>query len=314
MWDCIIVGAGSAGLSAGIYASRRGMKTLIFSKEVGGQAALTDVIENYPGAGRVSGTSLINAFQKEAASFGCSFRHGEVVGISGDVERGFSVSCAGGEIERGKTIILAFGLTPRDLEVPGERKRGVYYSSVPDEERVSVRGKRCIVVGGGSTALDTAVGLSKICANVFVVHRRESFTAEQHLLARAESAHNISFLLQAKVREIVGDERVRGVVVEQEGNGRSVSAEAVVVCVGYRTHTRWLEGFVDRDERGFVVINAQNETSRPGVFAAGDVTTVPYKQVVVSAGEGAKAALRAHAFLQQKIGKPALVPDWGTIS
>lgn len=316
-YDTIIVGAGAAGLTAAIYASRRAMKTLLVTVDIGGQAATTDEIENYPGVGLIKGPELMNKFKESAEKFGTEIKYAEVKKISKGVdEKGkplFTVATNTEEFQ-GHTIILCFGLAHRHLGVPGEEEfgaKGVSYCATCDAPLF--KGKPVMVVGGGNSAVDAALLLAKICPKVYLVHRREDFKAEAFLLDQLKQ-DQIELVLNSEVQEIKGDTRVRSVVVkkaENPGEIREIDVAGVFVEVGFIVNAKLIEGLVELDARKQIKISRDCETSEPGIFAAGDITTISYKQIIISAGEGATAALKAYEYLQKTRGFRGVNIDWG---
>ncbi|MEW6610732.1 MAG: FAD-dependent oxidoreductase [Patescibacteria group bacterium] len=315
MWDVIIVGAGAAGMTAGIYTCRRALSTCIISRDLGGQAALTDWIENYPGVlGQVHGFDLMENFRKQYEGFGGTLRFEEVKRIKKENDH-FLVESSNGT-ETAQAVILAFGLTPRELNVPGEDRlkgKGVTYCANCDGPLY--KGKIVGVVGAAGAALDAAEYLSRLCQKVYLFPQREKLLGSAVLNKVVQSIQNIEILYNKRIIEIAGDQMVDGARwedVETHAKGTTLLV-GVFIEIGYMARTDWVKELVALDTKGQVIVDKQNRTNVPGIFAAGDVTDVDYKQVVISAGEGAKAALEAYKFLQTKLGKPAvLTPDWGS--
>jgi len=317
IYDTIIVGAGAAGLTAAIYASRRALKTLMVTVDIGGQAATTDEIENYPGVGLVTGTDLMTKFKDSAEKFGTQIVYAEVrkisKGVDADGKPLFTVTTNTQEF-KGHAIILCFGLAHRHLGVPGEEQfgaKGVSYCATCDAPLF--KGKPVMVVGGGNSAVDATLLLAKICPKVYLVHRREDFKAEAFLVDQLKQDH-VELVLNTEIQEIKGDTRVRSVVVKKVANAqetREIEVAGVFVEVGFIVNAKLIEGLVDLDERKQIKISRDCETSEPGVFAAGDITTISYKQIIISAGEGATAALKAYEYLQKTRGFRGVNIDWG---
>ena len=315
-YDVVIVGGGAAGLTAAIYTSRRALKTLIISKDIGGQAALTNEIENYPGVGLIDGFDLMNRFLEDAKKFGAEFKSGEVKAIEKKGEGDFLVKTTVGDF-KAAAVILAFGLTPRDLGVPGEEEfKGKGVSSCATCDGPLYKGKVVAVVGGGNSALDAAEYLSRIAKKVYLIHRRDQFRGDEILVERVKSKDNIELVLNSKVKEIKGEERVKSIVVidaNDESKEREIEVDGVFVEIGHMAKTKWLGDLVEYDERGQIKTNKNCETKTPGIFAAGDVTDTEYKQIIISGGEGAKAALQAYKYLQQTKGIKGAGIDWGVV-
>ncbi|MFA4872018.1 MAG: FAD-dependent oxidoreductase [Patescibacteria group bacterium] len=311
-YDVIIVGGGPAGLTASIYASRRNLKTLVIAKGLGGQMAMTNEIENYPGLDLISGADLAQKMQKQAEKWETKFDYNEVVAIN-KVDQGFIVKTNKDDFEA-RAVILAFGLTPRDLGVPGEEKlkgRGVAYCATCDGP--FYKNKIVGVVGGGNAALESAIYLSGIAKKAYLIYFSPKFNAEGYLVAKAKAIKNIEFLCCAQVKEIKGDKKVESVIladIDGQTKSAEIKLDGLFIEIGYQAKTGWLKGFVDLNERGEIMVNRDGETSVPGVFAAGDCADSRYKQIVISAGEGAKTALQAYKYIVATSGG-RLLPDWG---
>lgn len=317
IYDTIIVGGGAAGLTAGLYTSRRAMKTLIISQDIGGQAATTDEIENYPGMDLVKGPELMNRFKAQAEKFGATFVSGEVIkvekGSDADGKPIFYVK-TGTDNYTGQTIILAYGLAHRHLGAPGEQElggRGVSYCATCDGP--FFKGKTVVVVGGGNSAVDAALLLARIATKVYLVHRGDGFNAEAVLVEQLKQP-NIELVLSSVVKKINGKDRVESVIINNVAdvnNEREITTQGVFIEVGYVVNSKLIEGLVDLDQRKQIKISPDAETSQPGIFAAGDITTITYKQIVISAGWGATAALKANEYLQKVKGFRGVSIDWG---
>jgi thioredoxin reductase (NADPH) len=310
-YDCIIIGAGAAGLTAALYATRRTLKVIVITKDLGGQASLAGTVENYPGLGKENGLEMMEKFKKQAEDYGAEIIFKEVEEIEKTKDQ-FTVKTREEEFI-GKTIILAFGLTPKDLGVPGEselKNKGVSYCATCDGPLF--KGKTVAVVGGGSSALDAAELLTKIAKKVYIIHRKDAFTGENVVINKLKESANIEILLNTEITEIKGDKKVESINItnSQTNEEDKIECDGVFVEVGYIAKTAIVKDLVERNERKQIKISRDCETSCPGVFAAGDVTDITYKQIVISAGEGAKAALQAYKYLQQKSGNRVGV-DWG---
>lgn len=317
-YDVIIVGGGAAGLSAAIYTSRRALSTLIISQDVGGQAATTAEVENYPGAGFVAGPELMQKFLTQAQEFGAELLMGEVTKVEKAENDAFAVHTTS-DVFHSNAVILAFGLSHRHLDVPGEHEfigKGVSYCSTCDAPLY--KEKHVVVVGGGSSALDAALLLVKYGNSVTLINRTAEFTGEPVLVERVQQEQKITAKHNAALQEIKGSARVESVVVGpvdgEPGKGETLetlAADGVFVEIGFRVKPDIIKGLVELDARNQIIISRDNETSVPGIFAAGDVTTISYKQIVISAGEGAKAALQTYKYLLTKRGARPLRTDWG---
>ncbi|OGB74212.1 hypothetical protein A2V68_00350 [candidate division Kazan bacterium RBG_13_50_9] len=299
MYDVVIIGAGAAGLSAALYAARRSLRTLVLTKNLGGQTATTLGIENYPGVPQAEGPALMDTFRQQAELFGAQLIYDPVAQVKRDGDQ-FIVIGESGKSYPGRALILAFGKVPRHLQVPGEQEfanKGVVYCATCDAPLFA--GKDVAVVGGGSAAVDAALLLFKIANRVYLLHRRGDLKAEEVLVKRLQRESKIELMLNSIVTAIQGEDFVSQIIVEnlttKESN--SLSVQGVFVEIGYEVKADFLTSLVKLNRASEIIIDSFNRTSTLGVFAAGDVTTVPFKQTIISAGEGAKAALSAYNYL-----------------
>lgn len=318
MYDVIIIGAGPAGLAAGIYTSRRNLRTLILSKDLGGQASTTPHIENYPGFKAVAGYELMKKFEEQVKDFGVEIIYNEVKSVE-PKGKNFVVKAADKAYES-KTIILAFGKTPRSLNVPGEKDfqgKGISYCATCDAPLF--KGRTVAVIGGGNAALDAALLLSDIAKNVYLIHRRDQFRGFESTVKKLEAKANVEFLLSTITIEFKGEKFIKSIALQdvKTKEKKELEIEGVFIEIGSEVKTDIIKGLVKLDEHNHVVINQNCETYypnsnkiRPGVFAAGDVTSVPFKQIVVSAGQGAIAGLQAYNYMHG-IEPHVLIADWG---
>lgn len=297
-YDIIIVGAGAAGLTAALYATRRKLSTLVLSQDLGGQTASTLDIENYPGIDFSTGPDLMNRFAAQAKKFGAEIVLDGVASIA-ESDAGFTLSTASGTVYQANAVILSFGKTHRHLDIPGEAEflnKGVVYCATCDAPLFN--DKPVAVVGGGNSAMDAVILLSKIASKIYLIHRRNEFRAEAVLVDRVIHDPKVELVLESAVKEIKGSQFVNSLVVTTPAGEKELLVEGVFVEIGQIVNTEFLKDLVQLNETGEIVIDANNQTSHPGIFAAGDVTIVPFKQTVISAGEGAKAALAAYNHLQ----------------
>jgi thioredoxin reductase (NADPH) len=308
-YDVIILGAGPAGLTAAIYCCRRALKTLVISKDIGGQIAKAPEVENFPGFEKISGAELSQKMLAQAEKLGAEIIFEEVNAIN--KEKNFVIQTAGKKYES-KSLILAYGKTPRSMGVPGEEKysgKGVSYCANCDMPMF--KNKTIAVVGGGDSALDAAIYGSKIAKQVYLVHRREGFRAAEITMRNAKKAKNLSFILNAIVKEIKGNKFVKSFVIKDVNTKetKEIPVDCIFVEIGYEVKTDLVKHLVKLDNYKQIITDNYCATSHPGIFAAGDVTHTPIKQAVVAAGEGAKAALSAYNYLQGN--KPIITVDWG---
>jgi len=307
MYDLIIIGAGPAGMTAGIYAARREMKALIIGRETGGQMVWASEIANFPGFKNIGSFDLIERMRDQVTALGVEIRTDEVRKIEKNEDDTFMLAT---EKEKftARTVIVAMGLSPRRLAIPGEEEfagKGVSYCANCDGPLF--RGKTVAVVGGGNAALDAAEVLSKIAAKVYLVHRREEFRAFAALVDKIRAAENIELVLSSEMKEIAGGQRVGKIKVHDNKTDadREIKVDGVFVEIGRIASTDLVAGLAERNERNQIVADEKCRTKTPGLFAAGDVTAVPYKQITIACGQATIAALAAYEYLQLKEGKTA---------
>lgn len=302
MYDVIIIGAGPAGLTAGIYAARGGLKTAIVEVAMpGGQAASTEKIENYPGfPNGIGGYELMNAFHQQATAFNCEFIFEGVkeLRLQGTTKQIITDS----QTLEAKTVIIAAGSKPRPLGVNGEdmfHGRGVSYCATCDG--AFFRNKKVVVVGGGDAALEEGTYLTKFADEVTIVHRRAGFRAAQIAVNRAKDNPKIRLELHTVVEEILGSDKVEGVRLKnvQTGETKDMAADGVFIYVGTEPNAQFKHGELEVDERGYIRTNELLATNIPGVYAAGDIRTTPLRQVATAVGDGALAAIEVEKYLAE---------------
>ncbi|MGD9338213.1 MAG: thioredoxin-disulfide reductase [Syntrophobacterales bacterium] len=304
LYDVVIVGGGPGGLTAAIYAMRAGLKTTLVEKAVaGGQVALSDGVENYPGFERISGYDLSQKFLQHAQSYGMEFVHEEVVTVEPGLEF-HTVRLANGEALRTHAVILATGGSPRKLEVPGEDEyygKGVSYCGVCDG--FFFRDKTVVVVGGGDTAAEEALYLSKLAKHVYLVHRRDQLRASMILQQRVKEECKIEILWNTVVTEIkANDEGVNAVTLEdtQTGEQRDLATDGVFVFIGFVPNNQLVPAGMKMNADGYVVTNEKCETNMSGIYVVGDLREKYAKQIVVAAADGCTAALVAAYYVELK--------------
>ncbi len=313
MYDVIIIGGGAAGLTAAIYTTRRRLKTLVLSVDIGGQTNLTTHIENYPGYTELSGPKLMQIFEEQAKKFGAEIIFGKVTKVE-KTQAGFAVKLSNNEKYEGKTVIVASGKVPRTLGIPGEEKfmgRGVTTCATCDGPLY--KNKKIAIIGGGNSALDAAEYMSKIASKVYLVHRRKEFRGEAVLVERVKSLKNVELVLNSSPVEVKGDKFVSGLAVQDVATKKKTELDAsgVFIEIGYIADASQVKELVKLNRSGEIIVDEYCETGTSGLFAAGDITNVPYKQTVISAGQGAIAGLQAYAYLQKLEGKTVAKADWG---
>lgn len=298
MFDTIIIGAGPAGMSAAIYLARKKMKILVLSSDFGGQMAKAASVENYLGFEKISGTELVDRFQKHMALTGVEVKNIPVDSIQ-KKDQNFSVK-AGEETLETKTVIIASGKTPRKLNVPGEKElagKGVSYCATCDGPLFQQ--KTVAVIGGGNSALDAAVELEKYAQKVYILNISSELRGDEILVERFKKSDKGQIINNAKTTEILGEDFVKGLKYEDQSAKeiKEIACDGIFVEVGWTASTDFLKDGVKLNQLGEIEIDANNQTSTPGIFACGDVTNVPFKQIVIAAGEAAKAALSAWRYL-----------------
>lgn len=305
-YEALIIGAGPAGLTAGLYLMRAGIKTLVCEKIVPGGAPLnTERIENYPGFPEgISGRELMDRFAAQAKAFGLSIREfSEVMGIS-RMEGRFIVSLNDGEVAA-DGLIVASGSEPVKLGIPGEIElagRGISYCATCDG--MFFRELDVAVIGGGDSAIEEALSLANIVKKVYVVHRRDSLRAQKILQERAFNHPRMEFLWNSRPVEVVGTREVEGIIVEDTVSGKrtAVAVSGVFFYVGYKPNTTFVGEYVHRDPTGYIITDDRCATRTPGLYAAGDVRKKPLRQISTAVGDGAVAAVSLERYILERKG------------
>lgn len=303
----IIIGSGPAGLTAALYAARAQLNPLVIAGTmVGGQVALTHEIENYPGFFSAekspTGPELVGLMQEQAAHFGARFEYDEVVEV--DFRQGppFFVKTYGKEFQADGVIITA-GASPRHLNIPGEEEfigRGVSYCGTCDG--FFFRDKDVVVVGGGDSAMEEGIFLTRFANQVRVIHRREELRAGAVLQKRAFANEKMSFIWDTVVDEVIGNGSVTGVAVTnvKTGEKETLDTDGVFVFIGHYPNSKFLEGQVAMDEHGYVITDELMRTNVPGVFAAGEIQDPVFRQVATSVGQGCAAAMQLERWMSEQ--------------
>lgn len=301
-YDIIIVGAGPAGLTAGIYAGRARLKTLLLEKLIhGGQVMTTDLVENYPGFPEgISGFELSDRMRKQAERFGLEFRSGEVLELTPGPD--YHLLRLEGEELRAGAVIIATGARYRSLGAPGEEAftgKGVSYCATCDG--ALYRSETIAVVGGGDTALTDTLFLCRFAEKIHLIHRRNSFRGEKFLQEQVFAQKKVEIHWDTVVQEIQGSQVVEALQLENVKTGKvsRLPVAGVFIFVGITPNTAWLKGRIPLDEWGFIFTNAQMATSIPGIFAAGDVRSKLLRQIATAVGDGATAAFVAENYLAE---------------
>ncbi len=301
----LILGAGPAGLSAALYAARAELQPVVLTgMQLGGQAALTHLIENYPGFPQgVGGSELGELFQKQAEHFGAKveFDMAHEVNLS---KRPFKVTTDSGEY-LADTLIIATGANALHLNVPGETEltgRGVSYCATCDGW--FFKDKKVAIVGGGDSAFEESLFITRYASSVTLIHRRDEFRAGAILQKRAKEHPKMNFILNTVVTEIVGDQALKTLKLKnvKTGEESTFDTDGLFIFIGHTPNTQMFKGQLEMNDLGFIKVNEKMETSVPGVFAAGEAADPNFKQVVTSAGMGAAAAIQATRFLEAEEG------------
>ena len=296
MTDVAIIGAGTAGLTAAIYARRAGASVTIFEGEApGGQIINTPEIDNFPGMPGVSGYEYANKLYEQAQNFGAEFVFDKVKKVEGSFEEGFRIITEYGTECDAKTMIIASGVKRREMGLAGEQEftgRGISYCATCDG--AFFKGKTAAVFGGGNTAVEDAIHLAGICKKVYIIHRRNQFRADAALVDELLAHDNVETKLCFTVSGIRGEDKLTGVELTSiDGSREELTTDALFVAIGLIPENDVFKDIVDLDDAGYVAADETCETSTPGVFAAGDCRTKDVRQLVTAAADGAVAAVAA---------------------
>jgi thioredoxin reductase (NADPH) len=300
--NVIIIGSGPAGLTSALYTARANLEPLLFTgNEIGGQVSITNEVENYPGFPEgLTGPEMVERFQKQAERFGARIEYAEVTEVD-FYSQPFRIKSYDNEYEA-KAVVIATGASPRKLGVLGEADftgRGVSYCATCDG--FFFRDKEVIVVGGGDSALEEAVFLTKFASRVHIIHRRDQLRAGFTLQERAKRKEKIEFVWDTVVTEINGDGAVKSVQVKNVKTDAvsTLETEGVFIYIGHYPNSQLFKGKLEMDEHGYLITDRLTRTSVPGVFAAGEIADSVFRQVVTSAGEGCKAAIQIERYLAE---------------
>jgi len=299
VYDVLIIGAGPAGLTAAVYCARKMLKTMVLSENIGGQALESWAIENYMGYRMVTGEDLMKKFEEQIRSLDIRVEldHASAVSANNGL---FDIKTVSDAVYRAKSIILTQGKRPRKLDVLGEERfigRGISICSTCDGPLF--KGKKVAVVGGGNSALQTAIEMSGIASSVTLIVRSSIRADEAYTRALAEKP-NITVHLTSRITALHGNQFLTGVTVQDsQGNEQEIDLDGVFVDIGWIPNTDFLGGFVQLNELREIITDQNCHTNVPGVFAAGDVTSVKSKQIIIAAGEGAKAALEVYEYIMR---------------
>jgi len=297
IYDLIIIGAGPAGITASVYAARKKINFLVISLDVGGQAAWSGDIENYTGYQFITGPELTQKFQEHMRKYDTVLKEGEEV-LELKKNGGVFLVKTNKADYHSRSVIIASGKKSRELGVPGEKEfknRGLTYCATCDGPLFSA--KTVAVIGGGNSALDAALQLIKIARQVYIINNAPALNGDAIMLQKVQEAGNVTVFNNSQVISVMGGKFVTGIKIQDNSGARDLSLQGVFVEIGLIPNSEFA-GDVEKNVKREIKINLRNETNIPGVFAAGDVTDVPEKQIIIAAGEGSKAALSASRYLE----------------
>lgn len=316
-FDVVILGAGPAGLTAAVYTARKSLSTLVISENIGGQAMESWAVENYMGYRMVTGEDLMNRFEEQARGANVHLELDRVTGVSRAPDGLFAVTTYAGQTFKGRSVIVATGRQPRRLGVEGEEKfwgRGVSVCSTCDGPLF--KGKDVAVVGGGNSAVTAALEMARIARSVHLIVRSQ-IRADPVYADRLDEHENITVHMPYTVTGLLGGEVLSGVRLKdaERGMERRLAVDGVFAEIGHEPNTAAVKDLVRLNDQAEIQVDENCQTTQPGIFAAGDVTSVRGKQIIIAAGEGAKAALQAHTYLMAgeaaaaaKVARPPLIP------
>ena len=304
MYEIIIVGGGPAGMAAAVYAARKRLNTLLVTSDIGGQVNWTTGVENYLGYQFIEGADLIAKFQQQVNQFPIDQKIGTKVTQIKKIDNGFEVVSESGDKFQGKVVLLASGKRPRRLNVAGEIEltgRGVTYCAICDGPVFT--GQKVAVIGGGNSAIEATLDMIKLAEHVDLVSVTP-LTGDPIMIEKLADAKNLTIYTNYQTEKVLGQGLVEGLIIKDNktGNSRQLDDTGIFIEIGLVPNSDMVKDLVKLNRDAEVPVNCSCETEVPGLFAAGDVTTVPEKQIVIAAGEGAKASLQAHRYLQRLAG------------
>jgi alkyl hydroperoxide reductase subunit F len=304
MLDTVIIGGGPAGISAGVYAARKKMKAVLIAESLGGSSAVSSTIENWIGIETTSGWELAQSLERHLrAQEGIEIVTGTKIERIEEIEGGYAVISTDGKRYEAKTVIVASGVRHRHLGVPGEeefRGKGVVYCSTCDAP--FFKGKRVAVIGGGNSGLEAVEDLFPYASTITLLSDFDGLSGDPVLQEKVLADERVTAIYSARTKEIFGEGKVEGLRYEDATTGekKELETDGVFVEIGMVPNSEFIDGFLERNKRGEIVVDARNmSASKMGIFAAGDVTDLPYRQNNIAAGEGAVAALAAYDFVRK---------------
>lgn len=299
IFDLIIIGAGPAGITASVYAARKRLNLLVITKDIGGQTALSGDIQNYTGYQFITGPELAAKFEEHMLRYNITVKESEAVSELKKTDDQCAVK-TDRDVYEARAVIIASGKRSRELKVPGEKEfknRGLTYCATCDGPLFS--GKDVAVIGGGNSALDATLQLMNIAKQIYLININSALGGDVVMREKVQQSKIVTILNDTQVTAIFGKGLVDGIKIRRKGKEETLLVEGVFVEIGLIPNSEFA-GEVEKNQLGEIKVNCYNETNLPGVFAAGDVTDVPEKQIVIAAGEGAKAALSAFRYLVQR--------------
>ena len=299
IYDLIIIGAGPAGITAGVYAAREKLDFLVISLDVGGQAAWSGDIENYTGYQFITGPELVQKFQEHMRKYDTVLKENEEVIELVKSDQVIRLRTNKADYQA-RSVIIASGKKSKELGVPGEKEfknRGLTYCATCDGPLFT--GKEVAVIGGGNSALDAALQLIKIARHIYVVNNTLSLSGDAIMLRKIQEAPNVTVLNDSSVLAVSGDKFVKGIKIKHANQEKELAVQGVFVEIGLMPNSAFVKD-VEKNSKNEIIINSRNQTNIPGIFSAGDVTDVLEKQIIIAAGEGSKAALSVFRYLAQQ--------------
>lgn len=303
LYDVAIIGGGPAGLSAAVYTMRKDLDTVLVTGDIGGQVSWTSAVENYIGYRYIEGNELVDKFFDQVKQF--ELAYGEKLNVTSiKKEDNYTIELDNGTSVKARCVIVASGKSYRMLNVPGEKEligRGVAFCVTCDAPLF--KGKKVCVVGGGNSGVEAAIDLAKVASDVVLVQFIDRLTADEVLVKKLKEYSNISYIYDSEVVEIIGQSGVEGVRIRDKYGGGAVDIDVkgIFIEIGLIPNSDFVSDLLDLNKDNEIKIDCRCHTNLPGIFAAGDVTDVPYKQIVIAASEGAKAALSAHKYIMEEI-------------
>ena len=298
MYDLIIIGAGPAGITASVYAARKKIEFLVISKDVGGQAAWSGDIDNYTGYQCITGPELAAKFEEHMRKYDIPLKVDETVRDISKTGQVITVTTDKASYEA-RSVIIASGKRTKELNVPGEKEfknRGLTYCATCDGPLFA--NKDVAVIGGGNSALDAVLQLRRIAKRIYLVNIIDTLSGDAVMREQVEVDSSVMVLNSAQVTGILGDKFVNGIKILRQGKEEALAVQGVFVEIGLLPNSEFAK-VIEKNQLQEIIINCHNETNIPGIFAAGDVTDVPEKQIIIAAGEGSKACLSAFRYLVQ---------------